>query len=101
VRYPIALLILIGALGLSGPSLANDITLQKASVEEIKSACAKAGGSFSQDAGGYGCGTDCRGHDGTACIVNCKPDQKCVAQVSGGGRRPHTIAQALEKPGRH
>jgi hypothetical protein len=96
VRIGTALLILTGALALSAPSWAIDTRLAKTSVEEIKSICEKVGGSFTQDAGGYGCGTDCHGGPGTACIVNCKPDQKCVAQVTRG-RRPHSILQALQK----
>jgi hypothetical protein len=100
VRLVITLPILIGALALSSPSQARDITLHKMSVEQIKSACEKAGGSFSQDKGGYGCGTNCLGGPGTDCIVNCKTDQKCVAQVIGG-RRPHNVVEALRKPERH
>jgi hypothetical protein len=100
VRYSTVLLILIGALALGGPSWARDLTMPKTSVEELKSACAKAGGRFSQDAGGYGCATNCLGGAGSDCIVNCKADQKCVAQVIGG-RRPHSVAEALSKPQRH
>jgi hypothetical protein len=100
LRHSTALLILIGALALSAPSSARDITLPKTSVEEIKSACAKAGGRFSQDAGGYDCATDCQGGPGTDCIVHCKAGQRCVAQVIGG-RRPHSVAEALTKPARH
>jgi hypothetical protein len=93
VRHATALLILTFALG--GPAWAKDITLAKTSVEEMKGACEKAGGSFSQDATMYGCGTDCHGGPGTACIVNCRPEQKCIAQVSGGGRTPRNIPDAL------
>jgi hypothetical protein len=100
VRLVIILLILIGALGLGAPSLARDITLHKTSVAELQSACEKAGGRFSQDKGGYGCATNCKGGAGSDCIVTCKADSKCVAQVIGG-RRPHNVAQALTKPERH
>jgi hypothetical protein len=100
VRYSTVLLILIGALALGAPSWARDISLQKMSVEEMKGACAKAGGRFSQDQGGYGCSTNCLGGAGSDCIVTCKADGKCVAQVIGG-RRPHTVAEALTKPERH
>ncbi len=81
-------LVLICILGFSGPALARDLSMHKHSVEEIKSICDKAGGKFSQDARIYGCGTDCHGGPGTDCIVSCKTDQSCVAQVIGG-RRPN------------
>jgi hypothetical protein len=100
VRNLTVLLILIGALGLGAPSWARDITLHKTSVEELKGACEKAGGRFSQDAAGYGCATNCTGGAGSDCIVTCKADQGCVAQVIGG-RRPHNVAEALTKPERH
>jgi len=100
VRYSTAQFVLIGALAVSGPSLAKDITLHKTSAEELKSTCDKVGGSFSQGPKRYGCGTNCHGGPGTDCIVSCAPDHKCVAQVIGG-RRPHTVADALTKPGRH
>ncbi len=100
MRHSTILLILIGALGLSAPSFARDIHLHKTSVEELKGACEKAGGSFSQDKGGYGCATNCNGGVGSDCIVTCKADKGCVAQVIGG-RRPHNVAQALTKPQRH
>jgi hypothetical protein len=94
------LLTLIGAVALGGPSWARDITLHKMSVEEMKGACEKAGGRFSQDKGGYGCTTNCKGGPGSDCIVNCRADKKCIAQVIGG-RRPHSVAEALQKPERH
>ena len=100
VRNTTVLLILIGALGLGAPSFARDIHLHKSSVDELKSACEKAGGRFSQNKGGYGCATSCTGGAGSDCIVTCKADKGCVAQVIGG-RRPHTVAQALTKPQRH
>ncbi len=100
MRNPTVLLILIGALGFGAPSFARDIHVHKTSVEALKSACEKAGGRFSQDKGGYGCATNCKGGVGSDCIVTRKADQGCVAQVIGG-RRPHTVAQALTKPERH
>ncbi len=93
-------LILIGALGLSGQSLAQEISLHKHTAEELKSVCDKAGGSFSQDADGYGCGTDCNGKPGTDCVVGCKNGQDCIAQVAGGGRRPTNLLNALVRPPR-
>jgi hypothetical protein len=93
-------LILIGVLGFSGQALARDITLRKHTAAEIQSACEKAGGKFSQDAKGYGCGTDCHGGRGTDCTVFCPTGARCVVQVIGG-RRPHDVAQALTKPERH
>jgi hypothetical protein len=100
VQHPIALLILTGALALSGAAVAKDLTLPKTSADAIRSACDKAGGKFSQDDRGYGCGTDCHGDPGTDCIVYCKAGEKCTAQVIGG-RRPHSVAAALTKPERH
>jgi hypothetical protein len=97
LRYVTALLVLAGALALGRPALAVDTRLAKASVEEIKAACEKAGGTFSQDAHSYGCGTDCRGKPGTSCTVNCRNDEKnCFAQVTRG-RRPHSLADALTR----
>jgi hypothetical protein len=97
VRHLTVLLILTGALALTGAALARDMTLPKTSAEALKTACDKAGGKFSQDATIYGCGTDCQGHSGTDCTVNCTADQKCTAQVIGA-RRPHSVAEALTKP---
>src|SRR6185312_12270060 len=41
------------------PTLAAEVNLNKASPEQLKTACENAGGSFSQSQSGYGCGTDC------------------------------------------
>jgi hypothetical protein len=100
LRNFIAPFILLGALGLGGSALASDIPMHKHTADEIKSICTKVGGSFSQDAHAYGCGTDCHGGPGTDCIVSCNTDQICVAQVIGG-RRPRTVLDALVKPERH
>ncbi len=100
VRHATVLLILIGALGLSAPSFARDITLHKISAEEMKAACDKAGGRFSQDPSGYGCATNCKGGAGSDCIVTCKTGKSCIAQVIGA-RRPQNVEQALTKPARH
>ena len=100
MRHPTALLVLIGALALSGAAFARDITLPKTSSEALRTACDKAGGKFSQDTHGYGCGTDCAGGPGTDCTVYCPAGEKCTAQVIGG-RRPHSVAAALTKPARH
>jgi len=89
-------LALIGALGLSvGPSLAQGVSMHKHSVEELKNVCDKAGGSFSQDAGGYGCGTNCQGKPGTDCVVACiKWSRLHIAQFPGRGR-PTSLLNAL------
>jgi len=90
--------VLIGVLGLNaGSALANEVNIHKYTADEIKSACSKAGGSFSQDAGGYGCGTDCHGGPGTDCLVSCKNGQACVAQVIGR-RKPTNLLSALQAP---
>jgi hypothetical protein len=100
VRHLTALLVLTGALALNGAALASDLTLPKTNAEALKSACDKAGGKFSQDAKGYGCGTDCQGGSGTDCTVYCEAGQKCTAQVIGA-RRPRSVAEALTKPEGH
>jgi hypothetical protein len=94
-----ALFILTGGLALSGAAQARDLTLPKTSADQLKKACDKAGGKFSQDARGYGCGTDCAGKAGTDCTVFCPTDSKCTAQVIGA-RRPRSVADALTKPQR-
>ncbi|AXK83577.1 hypothetical protein DW352_25455 [Pseudolabrys taiwanensis] len=97
MRHLTAVLILTGAFALSGAALARDLTLPKTSSDQLKGACDKAGGTFSQDARGYGCGTDCAGKAGTDCTVFCSADNKCTAQVIGA-RRPRSVADALTKP---
>jgi len=93
-----ALFVLSTALALTAaPSLARDITLPKTTTEQLKAACDKAGGRFSQDAKIYGCGTDCQGKPGTDCTVTCSTDQKCTAQVVGA-RHPRSVADTLVKP---
>jgi len=97
VRHLISLLILTGALACGGAALAGDVTLPKTRADQLKDACTKAGGKFSQDAKGYDCGTNCQGGPSTDCIVHCTADQKCTAQVIGA-RRPRSVAEALTKP---
>jgi hypothetical protein len=99
LRHLTALLVLTGVLALSGAALARDLTLPKTNAEALKSACDKASGKFSQDAKGYGCGTNCQGGPGTDCIVHCEADQKCTAQVIGA-LHPRSVAEALTKPER-
>lgn len=100
MRHPIALLILTGALALSGAAFASDLTLPATTADALKAVCDKAGGKFSQDSMGYDCGTDCSGKPGTDCVVHCADGKKCTAQVIGG-RRPHSVAAALTAPARH
>ena len=93
MRHLTALLVLTGALALSGAALASDLTLPKTTAEALKSACDKAGGKFSQGAKDYGCGTDCQGGPGTDCIVHCEAepemhrasDRRPAAAQRGGG----------------
>jgi hypothetical protein len=99
MRSLIALLILFSTLALGSSCLAVEVALRKHTVEEVKSACDQVGGRFSQDAGGYECGTNCHGGPGTDCIVNCKATQPCFAQVIGN-RRPTTLLNALQTPAR-
>jgi len=89
----------VGVMGLAGPSLAGESTLQKSTLEKIKAVCDQTGGKLSQDAHGFGCGTDCHGHPGTDCTLYCKTDQKCVAQTMGA-RRPTSFENALKAPER-
>jgi hypothetical protein len=91
--------ILIGTFAVSNSALANEVSMHKHTAEEIKTVCDKVGGKFSQDAAGYDCGTNCHGGSGTDCIVSCKTDQPCFAQVIGG-RRPTTLLNALQVPDR-
>ncbi len=88
-------LLILAALAL--PASARDLTFPKTTPEQLKAACAKVGGAFSQGDRNYGCGTDCQGKPGTDCTVNCTATLKCIAQVVGG-RRPRSIADALTKP---
>src|SRR5262249_60571432 len=82
------LVVLIGGFGLSfGSALASETTMHKYTAEELKSVCEKAGGSFSQDGGGYGCGTNCQGKPGTDFILSCKKNEKkCFVLVPGPTR---------------
>jgi hypothetical protein len=96
LRTITTLIILAGALALAGAASARDMTLPKMTPEALHAACDTAGGKFSQDSRGSGCGTDCLGKPGTACTVFCPANEKCTAQGLGG-RRPHTVAEALTK----
>jgi len=96
VRVSSVIVVLIVTLGLTGPSAAKEIYLHKRTLDEVKSICDKVGGKFSQDSRGYGCGTNCKGGPGTACIVYCPTDHRCIAQVIGA-RRPTSVQNALEK----
>lgn len=85
----------ISLVSLAWPSNASEVNLRKSSAEQLKTICQKAGGSFSQSANAYSCGTDCSGGPGTDCVVFCPEDAKhCTAQV-GGALRPKTPEQAL------
>ena len=100
VRYLTLPFILTSLFALSGPCIAGDVPMHKHTADELKGVCTKVGGSFSQDAAHYGCGTDCHGAQGTDCIVSCTiSDQMCIAQVIGG-RRPRTLEAALQIPER-
>ncbi len=88
--------IVVGLVSAATPALARDMSMGKHSADELKAACAKIGGSFSQGQERYGCGTDCHGKPGTDCIVSCGADGKCTAQLMGG-RRAHTLESALKR----
>jgi hypothetical protein len=100
VRHPFIIAAIFGVISLSAPSLANDIYLGKHTAADLQGICTKAGGKFSQDSGGYGCGTDCHGLPGTACSVYCPTGDKCVVQVMGA-RRPRHVLDALMGPKHH
>ena len=87
---------LVGAVAFNTPSFARDFHLSQQSAEQLKSVCETVGGRFSQGKLRYGCGTNCDGGPGTACIVTCEPGKRCFAQVMGG-RRPRTVESALKK----
>lgn len=95
-NLPIVFAVVVAGLVLGAPAQAATVSMHKHSAEELKSACAKVGGRFSQGPKHYGCGTDCQGGPGTDCIVSCEADQKCEAQVIGA-RRPRTLESALKK----
>ena len=79
----------------AAPAVAAEVSLQKSAPDDLKAVCQKAGGSFSTDNSGYGCGTDCKGASGTDCTVFCPTSGKrCTAQVTGA-RRPKTAELAL------
>lgn len=90
--------LVVSAVGLGVcASWAGETAMHKFSAAEIKSACDKVGGSFSQDPGGYGCGTNCQGKPGTDCVVACKNnDKSCFAQVPGRAR-PKSLPDALAR----
>ena len=90
--------LLVSAIGTgAGSALASEAAMHKFTADELKSACDKAGGSFSQDANGYGCGTNCQGKSGTDCVVACKNnDKSCFAQVPGRAR-PKSLPNALTR----
>ena len=82
-----------------GSSMASETTMRKSTAEELKSVCDKAGGSFSQDAGGYGCGTNCQGKPGTDCVLACKNNEKsCFAQVPGRARPTSPLNALVRSP---
>jgi len=67
------------------PSLATKLVpMQNHTSDEIKSACGKAGGDYTETPdGGYGCSTNCHGGSGGDCIVACKKDHSCTGAVPG------------------
>ena len=100
MRHIISAFVLCAMLGFGGSALAQSITLSKRTIDDVKAVCDKVGGHFTQDSNGFGCGTNCHGGPGTACVVYCRTGEKCVAQTMGG-RRARTIESALKKPSRH
>lgn len=100
MRILIVLLILVATFDLSiGSSVASETTMRKSPAEELKSVCDKAGGSFSQDANGYGCGTNCEGKPGTDCVLACKNNEKnCFAQVPGRARPTSPLNALVRSP---
>lgn len=94
-KFAVAVIV-AGLVSVIAPASARDMSLGKHSADELKAACAKIGGSFSQGKERYGCGTDCHGAPGTDCIVTCEASQKCTAQVIGA-RRPRNIESALKQ----
>jgi len=66
------------------------------SASEIKGACDKAGGTFTQDSGGYGCTTNCTASYG--CTVGCTNKGKCTGDVPLRGRPSGTLGGILHPP---
>jgi len=92
-----AAVIIIAGLWAITPCSAREVSLHKHSADELKAACEKAGGSFTQDSSGFYCSSDCHGAKGTDCTIGCKTDQNCIAQVPGA-RRPTTLLNAVLVP---
>jgi hypothetical protein len=80
MRNLIVPLILVGVFGLSvGSALAaQEVSLHKHTAEELKSVCDKAGGRFSQDAGGV------IGRSLTSCLGTEHQGANLLAQASQG-----------------
>ena len=96
MRHLISFLILTGALAHSGAALAEESTLPKTNAEQLKDACNKAGGKFSQDAKSIGVVPTARAAPAPIARSTAR-STKCTAQVIGA-RRPHSVAEALTKP---
>jgi hypothetical protein len=88
VRGLIVSVIALGALLLGAePSLAaKKLQIGTHTAEELRNVCYQTGGAFSQDSTGYRCQTNCRGGPGTQCVIACKNDNTCSAQMPGRSR---------------
>src|SRR4051794_35235681 len=77
-----AILLASGLVALSAaPAASTEVKMGKHTSSEIKNACDKAGGTYTEDPGGYGCATNCHGGPGGACVVGCKSNHQCTGEV--------------------
>jgi hypothetical protein len=65
------------------------------SKDELKAAC---GSHYNEDAGGYGCSTNCHGGTGNQCTVGCTNNGKCNGEVPLRGRPLGTLGAILHAP---
>ena len=81
---------------ISDAAWARLVQLGNHTAGQIKAACDKAGGTFTQDSGGYGCGKgNCDGKGGL-CSVGCTNGGKCTGLVPGRiapGKSPLGVLQ--------
>src|SRR5262249_50943398 len=69
-KYWAFIIILVTVGLLAGPSWAGTIKIGKHSIGQVQGDCRKAGGTFTEQGGSWGCITDCSGTTG-GCSVNC------------------------------
>ena len=85
MRKLAVIIIALATLGfLAGSASAGYVSISGThSSMEIRSTCAKEGGTYSEDPGGYGCSKDC---GSSTCTVACKNDGQCVGECPKCGQ---------------